>query len=179
MMDKARNVRMLILDVDGVLTDGNLLYTHNGEVGKAFHVRDGLGINLLLREHIAVVIISGRRSKALEYRARELGIKDVYQGVADKVVSFEEITARDKLPSGHVAFMGDDVVDIPLLARVGFAVAVPDAPEEVKACVDYVTRLSGGKGAVREVCELILKSQGKWGPWVSPAKDPFTRGSTL
>jgi 3-deoxy-D-manno-octulosonate 8-phosphate phosphatase (KDO 8-P phosphatase) len=173
MMEKAKDVRMLILDVDGVLTDGTLYYTHTGEVSKAFNVRDGLGIRLLLHEAITVAIISGRRSKAVDYRARELGITEVHHGVSDKGATFDEIIARGNLSSGQVAFIGDDLIDLPLLARVGFSVAVADASEEVKAAADYVTRLPGGKGAVREVCELILKAQGKWKKWVTPGEASF------
>jgi len=167
-MEKAKGVRMLILDVDGVMTDGSLPYNDAGAEGKVFHVHDGLGIVLLMRENIKVAIISGRKSKAVEFRAQELGITEIHQAVKDKLATFEEIIKRDTISKDEVAFMGDDLVDLPLLSRVGFAVSVPDAPEEIKERVDYVTKRDGGKGAVREVCELILKAQGKWEKWCLP-----------
>lgn len=170
MIEKAKRVRILILDVDGVMTDGGLICSSKGEEGKVFNVRDGLGIALLLRENIKVAIISGRKSEAVEHRARELGIQEVYQGVKDKVAAFEEILKKDKITPDQVGFIGDDLVDLPLLSRVGFAVGVADAAEEVKESVDYVTRHTGGKGAVREVCELILKSQEKWEKLLSALK---------
>lgn len=163
MMEKAKRIRVLILDVDGVMTDGRLFYSDKakGEL-KSFHVRDGLGIKMLIQEGIKVVIISGRNSKAVDYRASDLGIKEVYQGISDKVVVFEEIIKKYKINSEEVGFIGDDLIDLPLLSRVGFSISVADAMEEVKESVDYVTQLPGGKGAVRELCDLILKSQGKW-----------------
>ena len=161
MIEKAKKIRLLILDVDGVLTDGGLLYSNQaGEELKKFNVKDGLGIKLLTQEGIRVVIISGRTSKAVEHRARELGIQEVYQGVRDKVAVFEEIIKRDKINPEEVSFIGDDLIDLSLLSRVGFSVGVSDGVDAVKEAADYVTQLPGGKGAVREVCEIILKSQG-------------------
>ena len=162
MLDKARNIRMLILDVDGVMTDGGILYTNDREELKYFHVKDGLGIRMLIQEGIKVLIISGRSSKAVEYRAEDLGIEEVHQGVRDKVAVFEEVLRRHKITANEVGYMGDDLVDIPLLSRVGFAVSVADAVKEVKERVDYITSLPGGKGAVREICDLILKAKGRW-----------------
>ena len=161
-IEKARKVRLLILDVDGVMTKGELLYSGNGEECKAFNVRDGLGIKMVLREGIKVAIISGRRSRAVDLRADDLGIEDVYQGVRDKVAVFEEIARKHAIKREQAGFIGDDLADIPLLLKVGFAVGVADAVEEVKERVDFVTTCPGGHGAVRELCELLLKSQGKW-----------------
>ena len=161
-MKKAQNVRMLILDVDGVLTDGTILYTDAAEEYKCFNTQDGLGIRLLLQEGIRVALISGRKSKAVDCRARDLGLTDVYQGVGDKVAVFEQLLQKSTIEKKEVGFVGDDLVDLPLLTRVGFAVAVANAVEEVKRNADFITKNAGGHGAVREVCELILKSQGRW-----------------
>ena len=161
-LEKAKKIRMLILDVDGVMTDGGIIYSNSGEELKSFHVRDGTGIKMLIREGIKVVIISGRRSRSVDYRAQELGIKEVYQGVKDKVEVFKEILKKYKIDPQQVGFVGDDLIDIPLLLRVGFSAVVADAIEEVKQNVDYITKNPGGRGAVREICDLILKSQGKW-----------------
>ena len=162
MIDKAKRIRSLILDVDGVMTNGEIIYSNKNEELKLFNVRDGLGIRMLIHEGIKVILISGRKSRAVDLRAEDLGIKEVYQGVRNKVEIFEEILQKHKITPDQVGFIGDDLVDIPLLFRVGFAVAVADAVEEVKKVVHYVTRNPGGKGAVREICDLILKSQGKW-----------------
>ncbi|MBW1679271.1 MAG: 3-deoxy-manno-octulosonate-8-phosphatase KdsC [Deltaproteobacteria bacterium] len=165
MIDKAKRIRILILDVDGVMTNGGIIYSNQGEEFKFFNVRDGLGIRMLIQEGIKVAIISGRKSRAVDSRAEDLGINEVYQGVRDKLAVFEEILKKNKIKSDQAGFIGDDLVDIPLLSRVGFAVGVADAVEEVKERVDYVTRNPGGRGAIREVCDFILKSQGKWKKW--------------
>ena len=162
MIKKAQKVRLLVLDVDGVLTDGKTIYSDKGGESKSFNVKDGLGIKMLIQGGIKVAIISGRKSRAVEYRANDLGIQEVYQGIKDKVAVFDQILKRNKISPEETGFMGDDLIDLPLLCRVGFAVGVSNAVKEVKKAVDYVTRLPGGKGAVREVCELLLKSQKKW-----------------
>lgn len=167
-MEKAKKVRLLVLDVDGVMTTGELLYSRNGEECKAFNVRDGLGIKMLIREGIKVAIISGRRSRAVDLRADELGIEDVYQGVRDKAAVFEEIAKKYALGHEQAGFIGDDLADIPLLSKVGFAVGVANAADEVKERVDFVTTRPGGHGAVRELCELLLKSQGRWEKQLQP-----------
>jgi 3-deoxy-D-manno-octulosonate 8-phosphate phosphatase (KDO 8-P phosphatase) len=159
---KAQNIRMLLLDVDGVLTNGTIVYTAEGEEYKCFNTQDGLGIRLLLHEGIRVGLISGRDSKAVLRRAEDLGLTDVYQGIGDKVAVFNTLREKTHISPDAVCFIGDDLVDLPLLAQVGFAVAVANAVHEVKLHADYVTTNPGGNGAVREVCELILKSQGKW-----------------
>ncbi|MBI4795497.1 MAG: HAD-IIIA family hydrolase, partial [Deltaproteobacteria bacterium] len=159
---RAQAIRLLILDVDGVLTDGSLYFGPTGEALKVFHVRDGHGIKMAQRAGIEVAFLSGRRSDAAYHRARELGVNRFHEGLRDKVAVLEEIMAALKIEAGAVAAVGDDLVDLPHLRRVGLAVAVADAAPEVKAAAHWVTTLPGGKGAVREVCDLLLKAQGKW-----------------
>ncbi len=153
---------MLLLDVDGVMSDGRIIYDALGNEAKAFDVKDGHGLKLLQRAGIQVGIITGRQSEVVAIRARELGIEILYQGVRDKLPPYEEILSRLQLQDDEVAFVGDDLVDLPILRRVGFAVTVADAIDEVKPLVHYVTTRCGGRGAVREVCDLILKQSGKW-----------------
>jgi len=172
MINKAKKVGMLILDVDGVMTDGGIVYSNKGEEFKKFNVKDGLGIRMLIQGGIKVVIISGRKSGVVDYRAEELGIKDVYQGIRDKLSLFKEIIKKDKITAHEVGFIGDDLIDFPLLLKVGFAVGVSDAVDEIKENVDYVTKHSGGKGAIREVSDLILKAQGKWEQCLSQMASP-------
>jgi 3-deoxy-D-manno-octulosonate 8-phosphate phosphatase (KDO 8-P phosphatase) len=159
---RIKTVTLLILDVDGVMTDGRIIMDDTGRETKNFNVKDGHGIKMLIRYGIDVVILTGRRSHVVEFRAKDLGIAEIHQGIHDKVSIFNEILRNRTLSRENVAFIGDDIVDIPLLKRVGFAVAVADATEEVKKSVHYVTRNVGGNGAVREVCDLILQCQGKW-----------------
>ena len=156
-------IRLLILDVDGVLTDGKIIYNDRGEEIKAFDVRDGHGLKLLMRSGIEVAFITGRESKVVIHRARDLGIEQVYQNVTNKIEIYEKILKERKLEDKNVGFIGDDLVDIPVLRRVGFSAAVLDAVPEVKEIVDYVAGKKGGAGAVREICELLLKVQNKWG----------------
>jgi 3-deoxy-D-manno-octulosonate 8-phosphate phosphatase (KDO 8-P phosphatase) len=159
---RAARVRLLLLDCDGVLTDGRITPVVGGEELKSFHTRDGHGLVMLHRAGLRSGIISGRRSKLVELRAADLGISYVRQGALDKVEAFESLMSEAGAEPAHAAYVGDDVVDIPLMRRCGFAVAVADATEETRAAAHYVTRLPGGFGAVREVCELILKAQGRW-----------------
>jgi 3-deoxy-D-manno-octulosonate 8-phosphate phosphatase (KDO 8-P phosphatase) len=159
---RAKAIRLLILDVDGVLTDGSLYFDAKGEALKVFNVRDGHGIKMLQRAGIEVAFVSGRRSDAAYHRAKELGITRFHEGCRDKVAVMEEITATLNIEAAAVAAIGDDLVDLPHLRRVGLAVAVADAAPEVKAAAHWVTTLPGGKAAVREVCDLLLKAQGKW-----------------
>jgi len=159
---KLKSVKLLMLDVDGVLTDGKIIYNDRGEEIKAFNVRDGHGLKLLMRAGIEVALITGRKSKVVLHRARDLGIKKVYQGVINKIEIYEKILKEKKLKDINVGFVGDDLVDIPVLKRVGFSAAVGDAIPEVKKVVDYVASKRGGEGAVREICELLLKVQNKW-----------------
>jgi 3-deoxy-D-manno-octulosonate 8-phosphate phosphatase (KDO 8-P phosphatase) len=152
----AREIRLLLLDVDGVLTDGRLYFGANGEALKAFHVRDGHGIRQLLRAGIEVAIISGRRSRAVAARARELGIRHLAQGVEDKLAAFERLRARLGVEPRACAFIGDDTPDLPLMATVGLAFAVADAHPQALAAAHRRTRLPGGRGAVREVCDQLI-----------------------
>lgn len=159
---RAARVKLLLMDCDGVLTDGRINLLADGDEQKSFHTRDGHGLVLLHRAGLRSGIISGRTSVAVERRARDLGIQFVRQGTWDKIVEFEEVLAEAGVDEGEAAFIGDDVTDIPLMQRVGMAVAVADATEETRAAAHYVTQLPGGFGAVREVTDLILKAQGHW-----------------
>ena len=161
-LEKAKQVKLLILDVDGVLTDGRIVIDDRGVETKCFDVRDGHGIKLLRRANIEVAIITGRQSQVVSHRARELGIDSVYQNIHDKLEVYEAILKEKGLKDGEVSFVGDDIVDLPLLRRVGFSAVVADGIEELKPYADYVSKNRGGRGAVREISELILKAQGKW-----------------
>lgn len=161
-LEKAREVRLLILDVDGVLTDGSIILDGEDNELKAFHVRDGHGIKMLIRAGVQVAIITGRYSKVVERRARELGIAEVYQRCHIKTVAFDHLAEKFGLRLEEIAYVGDDIVDIPILRRVGFPVTVQDATEETRAYAAFVTAHPGGRGAVREVCELILRAKGLW-----------------
>ncbi len=165
---RLRPIRLVLLDVDGVLTDGRLFYDGTGREYKAFHIRDGQGIVLLQRAGIRVGFLSGRVSSAVRIRAKELGIRLVRQKVVDKGKALKAICEKERMAEEEICYMGDDLIDLPAFRRVGFAVAVGDAVEEVKNCAHYVTRKRGGQGAVRELCELILKAQGKWQERIQP-----------
>lgn len=160
---RAKGVKLLVLDVDGVLTDGRIVMDEEGREWKSFHVRDGSGIKILRSAGIEVAFFTGRTSRVVEARAQDLGVRYVFQGLHDKVPPYEELKGRLGLRDEEVCFVGDDVVDIPLLRRVGLPVVVADGAEEAKRWALYVTELPGGQGAVREVCEIILKAQGRWG----------------
>lgn len=160
--EKLKGIKMLILDVDGVMTDGGIIMDSQGNELKKFNVRDGHGIKVIQRYGIKVAILTGRKSKVVEYRAKDLDIKDVYQKVFNKKEVFEKILVKHKLSANEVAYMGDDIIDIPVLKRVGFSAAVADAVDVVKKSVDYIAKNRGGNGAVREICEMILKAQDKW-----------------
>jgi 3-deoxy-D-manno-octulosonate 8-phosphate phosphatase (KDO 8-P phosphatase) len=159
---RAARVKLLLMDCDGVLTDGRLTLLGDTDEQKTFHTRDGHGLVLLHRGGVRSGIISGRTSSAVERRARELGIAYVRQGTWDKIRDFEQLLAEAGVEETETAYVGDDVTDIPLMRRAGFAVAVADAVEETRAAAHYVTILPGGHGAVREVTEIILKAQGRW-----------------
>jgi 3-deoxy-D-manno-octulosonate 8-phosphate phosphatase (KDO 8-P phosphatase) len=160
--DRLKKIRLLVLDVDGVLTDDRLMISSSGEETKTFSVRDGYGIKLLQRAGVKIVLISGRDSRATSVRARELGIQEVHQGVRDKRPVYRETLRAAGLRDEQAAFMGDDWMDVPLLLRAGFSAAVSDATGEAKKAADYVTSAAGGRGAVREVAEMILKAQPGW-----------------
>lgn len=162
LVKKVKPVRLLVLDVDGVMTDGGIIYNADGVETKVFNVRDGHGIKLLKRGGVECAVITSRQSRALEYRTRELGIEIVHQGALDKITAYEDILKKTGLKPEETAFVGDDLVDLPVLRMAGFSAAVNDAVEEVKDEVDYVTVCPGGRGAVREVVEIILKIKGKW-----------------
>ncbi|MDH5377510.1 MAG: 3-deoxy-manno-octulosonate-8-phosphatase KdsC [Gammaproteobacteria bacterium] len=151
---------MVIFDVDGVLTDGRLYLTEQGEEIKSFHSRDGHGLKMLQSSGVEVAIITGRTSPIVTYRMEELGIKHVYQGQRDKVPAFEKLTAKLKLSPSQVAYVGDDVVDLPVMTKVGLAIAVQDAHPFVKQHSHWQTPNRGGLGAARDVCELIMQGHG-------------------
>jgi len=159
---RAKKVKVLLLDVDGILTDGKIIFTSSGEEIKCFSVFDGLGIKLLQNMGIEVGILSSRISKPLEIRAKELGIKVVIQGELNKLEAFEKFLLETGIKPEEVAYMGDDLIDIPVLKKVGFAITVPNAWDLVKQYAHYVTKRPGGNGAVREVAEIILKAKGLW-----------------
>lgn len=162
LLEIAKGIKLLILDVDGVLTDGGIILDNEGNEFKTFHVRDGHGIKMLMRSGIIVAVITGRDSKVVARRARELGITEVYQKCFDKKVAFRQLIEKYSFKPQEVAFIGDDIVDIPLFKRTGFSIAVADADDDAKAAAMMVTKNSGGKGAVREVCDFLLKAKGLW-----------------
>jgi len=160
--EKARNISMIILDVDGALTDGGIILDSNGVEQKRFHVRDGHGIKMAQRVGITIAIITGRRSEVVEIRAKELGITEVYQRSLDKVETYEKLKEKLGISEEETAYVGDDIVDIPVMRRVGLSFAVADAEPYVKDEAHLVTERGGGKGAVREVIDFILKARGDW-----------------
>lgn len=162
LQQKARKIKLLILDVDGVMTDGSIILDNEGNELKRFHVRDGHGIKMLQRAGITVGIITGRKSKVVQLRAKELGIREVHQKILKKSVLYEKLLKKYKCKGENVAFMGDDIVDQELIKRSGLTAAPADAEEFVKKLADIVTVRSGGRGAVREFTDLILRSAGLW-----------------
>jgi 3-deoxy-D-manno-octulosonate 8-phosphate phosphatase (KDO 8-P phosphatase) len=160
--EKVAKIRLLLLDVDGVLTDGAIIYDGQGQETKHFNAKDGLGLRLLMQAGIQVGIVSGRRSRALSQRCENLNIKLLFDGVQDKAAALDEIVRQTGIPADQTAFVGDDLTDLPVIRKVGLGVAVADAHELVKTAAHMVTRSGGGRGAVREVCEAILKAQGLW-----------------
>ena len=160
--ERAARIKLLLMDCDGVLTDGRIWTFENGEEQKGFHTRDGLGIALLHRAGLRSGIISGRTSSAVDTRARTLGMSFVIQGHENKVQAFADVLAQAGVTHAEVAYIGDDLNDIPLILQSGLGVAVADAVVEARERAHYVTKALGGFGAVREVIELILKSQGRW-----------------
>lgn len=160
--ERASRIKLLLMDCDGVLTDGRVWLFENGEEQKGFHTRDGLGIELWHRAGLKSGIISGRNSSAVERRAQGLGMAFVVQGVTEKVQAFTQTVTQAGVTNEEVAFIGDDLNDIPLMMRSGLGIAVADAAAETREAAHYVTQLAGGYGAVREVIELILKAQDRW-----------------
>ncbi|MFQ5598268.1 MAG: KdsC family phosphatase [Nitrospiria bacterium] len=167
LLEKAKQIRYVLLDVDGVMTNGLLFFDEAGGEIKVFSIYDGLGISLLHKAGIGVGIISGRSSPIVARRAKELHVEDLYQGVGNKVIPYKEILERRHLDRRAVAFIGDDLIDLPLLRKVGFPIAVANAVDAVKGAADWVTQRKGGEGAVREVIDFILSAQkveGEVGP---------------
>ena len=156
----AAAIRMLILDVDGVMTDGRLHFGPRGEALKVFHVRDGLGIRQVAKAGIEVAVISGRKSKMVDTRCRELGVEHVYQGAKDKLAELERLCTRLRIEPSACACVGDDLPDVPLMRKVALAFAVADAHPEARHAAHLVTKLPGGHGAVREVCDYLLAHPG-------------------
>jgi 3-deoxy-D-manno-octulosonate 8-phosphate phosphatase (KDO 8-P phosphatase) len=155
-------IRLLLLDVDGVLTDGRIVYGANGEEVKSFSVRDGLGLRLLMNHGIRVGIVTGRQSKALRQRCRDLKIEMVYDGTRDKGEVIARIIEETGIAAEEIAFVGDDLIDLPAMVRVGLPLAVSDAHEEVVRVATWTSSAPGGNGAVREICEKLLKNSGAW-----------------
>lgn len=165
---RAKTLALVIFDVDGVLTDGSLYLDDDGREHKAFYSLDGHGMKMLKRSGVELAIITARNSQLMVHRARNLGIDHLYQGAEDKLEAFQHLLAELPVAPEHIAYMGDDVVDLPVMRRVGLAITVPAAPELVKAHAHYITTLPGGRGAVREVCELVMQAQGTWEAMLAP-----------
>ncbi|MDY6971442.1 MAG: HAD hydrolase family protein [Thermodesulfobacteriota bacterium] len=159
---RAAEIKILFLDVDGVMTDGKITITDRGEETKSFDVKDGQGLKMLMAGDVEVVLVTGRSSPIVEQRARDLGIEEVYQGITDKGAICEELTRVKGLKEKEVCSMGDDLPDLAMFVKAGLRIAVADAVKEVRKAADFITTSKGGSGAVREACELILKSQKKW-----------------
>lgn len=166
--ERAARIRLMIFDVDGILTDGSLHYGPEGEVIKTFNVLDGHGIKLLQQSGVATAIISARQSALVARRASDLGIVHVRQGVHDKRAAFEQLLDETGLTPEVCGFIGDDVIDLPILLRVGFAASVPNGHPEVQSRVHYLTRAAGGAGAARELCDFILHAQGNYQAALAP-----------
>jgi 3-deoxy-D-manno-octulosonate 8-phosphate phosphatase (KDO 8-P phosphatase) len=173
--ERARHIRLLLMDCDGVLTDGSVIYTADSERAseqiKVFHIHDGQGLRLAKQAGLQLGLISGRNSVAVAVRAHELGFDYVFQGVADKLAVYQELCRQARFSDADIAYVGDDLPDLPLLRRVGLAIAVADATSGVKQYAHFVTRRAGGRGAVREVVELLLTAQQQW----AAAMQPFLR----
>jgi 3-deoxy-D-manno-octulosonate 8-phosphate phosphatase (KDO 8-P phosphatase) len=168
--DRARRIRLLLMDCDGVLTDGSVIYTAEGEhaleLTKVFHIHDGQGLRLAKQAGLQLGLISGRNSVAVAVRARELGFAYVFQGVEDKLAVYEDFSRQ--YGDAVIAYIGDDLPDLPLLRRVGLAIAVADAVSDAQRYAHYITQRPGGRGAVREAIELVLKAQRKWDEAIQP-----------
>jgi YrbI family 3-deoxy-D-manno-octulosonate 8-phosphate phosphatase len=162
MEENLKKIRLIIFDVDGILTDGGITFGTGGLEIKSFNVRDGHGIKIAKRCGLDIALVTGRTSEVVQRRAEDVGVERVFQGIWDKKPVLAQLLEELKLTADQVAVMGDDIVDIPLLRRTGVGFTVPEAPVEVRREADYVTRYPGGKGAVREILEIILKAQGKW-----------------
>lgn len=160
--DSIRNIKLLAMDVDGVLTDGRTFFDGNGTEGMFFNVQDGSAIKWLHRAGLKTAIITGRESNALRHRIEVLSIPYVFKNIKVKIEAYEKLKKQSGFVDGEIAYVGDDLHDLPVLRMVGFSCAVSDARDEVKAAADYISQTPGGYGAVREIAELLLKEQGKW-----------------
>ena len=162
LLQKLKSIELLLLDVDGVLTDGAIIYSDDGSQTKIFNVKDGLGLKLLMEAGIKVGIVTGRKSMALDHRCRDLGIRYVFEGIQDKAKILETIAEQTGVAPEHTAYIGDDLPDLSLMRRVKLSITVADGHNTVLENADWTTSAAGGCGAVREVCEVLLKAQGKW-----------------
>jgi 3-deoxy-D-manno-octulosonate 8-phosphate phosphatase (KDO 8-P phosphatase) len=159
---KAKNIRLVIFDVDGVLTTGALTYRPDGSEDKTFHVQDGMGMRMLASSGIHVAIITARNSPVVEKRMQDLNIEHVYQGYSDKIIAFEDVKKKLNMQDHEIAYMGDDLPDLPVMLRVGLSISVPNGASIIQQHANYVTKKKGGKGAVRELSDLILQAQNKY-----------------
>lgn len=166
-LEKTLALRLLILDVDGVLTTGHILFSHEGE-SRAFHVHDGFAIRLLLKAKFEVAVISAKNHVSVENRLRDLGIHHIYLGQENKCAAFDTLKKELSLSNHEIAYMGDDLPDLPVMKQVGFKITVPDAPAELIQIADLITRKAGGYGAVREAAEWILKAQNRYQSLIEP-----------
>jgi len=162
LIEKAKKIKLLILDVDGVMTDNRLFYSDDGIETKTFYTRDGHGMVMLQKSDVEIGIITGRKSQLVTNRMRDLKVKHVYQGVPDKLPTFLKLVEDLGLDLEEIAYVGDDILDLPILMRVGFSITPADGDTEVKPRVDYISEFEGGRGCVREVCEIIMRAQGTW-----------------
>lgn len=167
-LQRAKNIKLIIFDVDGVMTDGGLTIGDDGQEYKTFNTQDGLGMKLLKNSGVQMAIITGRTSKVVTQRAESTGVAHFYQGVDDKLVAYKDLISKLNIKPEHTAFMGDDVVDMPPMLRCGLSITVPAAPDSVKNHAHYITQKEGGKGAVREVCELIMHAQNTFDAQMAP-----------
>lgn len=170
-MEKAKAIKLLILDVDGTLTNGALYYTSAGAEMRGFHVQDGMGLKLLQRSGVEVAVISAKQSEVVAKRMSDLNIEHVYLGHEDKIPAYESLKTKLGLDDSQIAYMGDDLPDLPLLKRAGLAISVPNAPEIIQQHVDFISVKKAGKGAVREACELIMNAQGTYQPVIQSYLD--------
>ncbi|GAB5605423.1 KdsC family phosphatase [Sideroxyarcus sp. TK5] len=169
--DRIKPLRLIAFDVDGVLTDGGLFLSDSGEEFKRFNSLDGHGMKMLKASGVELAIITGRTSRCVELRAKNLGITRLYQGVEDKYAAMQSLLADLRIPPAAAAFMGDDVIDLPVMRNVGVSFSVPDAPQCVRDRADYVSQRAGGHGAVREICELVMSAQGTLEAQLAPFLD--------
>lgn len=158
-IEKASQIKLVIFDVDGVLTDGSLFIDDNGMEYKAFYSRDGLGMKMLQKTNVKIAIITGRSSEVVSYRMKSMGVEHVYQGQDDKLLAYEKIKKELQLSADEIAYVGDDIIDLPVMKKVGFAIAVQDAHPLVIKHAHWQTPHSGGRGAARDVCELVMEAQ--------------------